>query len=98
MPQFNVSFSEPPEIAPFAFPPQMEIGTRLQVTCSVFSGDFPLTISWLKDGLPIPLDLRITEHNTPLASSLLFMEVRFIFSDFFWWISQAGGVKSTSKK
>ncbi|KAK2727017.1 hypothetical protein QYM36_007761, partial [Artemia franciscana] len=71
-----VIVSKPPEIAPFAFPPQMEIGTRLQVTCSVFSGDFPLTISWLKDGLPIPLDLRITEHNTPLASSLLFMEVR----------------------
>lgn len=43
-------------MAPFAFPGTLVEGNRAQVSCGVISGDLPITISWRKDGGPLPRD------------------------------------------
>lgn len=42
----------PPRIGPFAFGELIE-GARTQVQCAIQAGDLPLTLRWLKDGLPV---------------------------------------------
>ncbi len=39
--------------------------------CSIRLGDVPITISWLKDGEPIPPGIGITESQTAFSRSLL---------------------------
>lgn len=43
----------PPRVAPFFFRSNSEAGIRIQVSCSVEEGDLPVTITWLKDGVPV---------------------------------------------
>ncbi|KAE9541724.1 hypothetical protein AGLY_003715 [Aphis glycines] len=46
----------PPVIEPFNFPADGLVeGTRTRVVCGVSHGDPPLSIAWLKDGAPVPL-------------------------------------------
>ncbi|XP_026677051.1 Down syndrome cell adhesion molecule-like protein Dscam2 [Diaphorina citri] len=49
----HISVTVPPKIAPFEFQPDLHSGDRAGVQCLVTKGDPPLTISWLKNGLPI---------------------------------------------
>lgn len=51
-------FVEPPGIDPFSFPSKKQ-GDRIVVSCTVSSGDEPLTITWTKDGHTIPPDMGI---------------------------------------
>lgn len=51
--------TEPPKIAPFQFPEELEVGGSTQATCSLISGDKPIQFSWLKDNLPIPSTLKV---------------------------------------
>ena len=42
-----VTFSEPPQIAPFSFASEsVDEGSFAQITCSITKGDEPLKISW----------------------------------------------------
>lgn len=52
-------FTEPPKIAPFQFPEELEVGGSTQATCSLVSGDKPIQFSWHKDNLPIPSTLKV---------------------------------------
>ncbi|XP_022236625.1 Down syndrome cell adhesion molecule-like protein Dscam2, partial [Limulus polyphemus] len=50
----------PPLIGEFHFDKNLHEGMRTRVYCSIAQGDQPITISWLKDGHPIPNDLGIS--------------------------------------
>ncbi|XP_067138807.1 cell adhesion molecule Dscam1-like isoform X1 [Centruroides vittatus] len=63
----------PPKITPFSFPENAEEGMRASVSCSVPVGDPPISILWLKDGLPISTDVRISlELIDDFVSTLVF--------------------------
>ncbi|KAF2985334.1 hypothetical protein EK904_001744 [Melospiza melodia maxima] len=64
-----VSFIVPPFIQPFEFP-RFSIGQRVFIPCVVVSGDLPITITWQKDGRPIPASLGVTIDNIDFTSSL----------------------------
>ncbi|XP_027854261.2 cell adhesion molecule Dscam2 isoform X3 [Aphis gossypii] len=52
----SVDVIVPPVIEPFNFPADGLVeGTRTRVVCGVSHGDPPLSIAWLKDGAPVPL-------------------------------------------
>lgn len=53
-------FTEPPKIAPFLFPEELEVGGSTQATCSLISGDKPIQFTWHKDNLPIPSLLKVS--------------------------------------
>ncbi|XP_023212047.1 Down syndrome cell adhesion molecule-like protein Dscam2, partial [Centruroides sculpturatus] len=66
-------FLVPPKITPFSFPENAEEGMRASVSCSVPVGDPPISILWLKDGLPISTDVRISlELIDDFVSTLVF--------------------------
>ncbi|XP_071452909.1 cell adhesion molecule Dscam1 [Hetaerina americana] len=52
-----VRVKSPPVIEPFSFPEHTREGSRLQISCSVSSGDLPLRFLWLKDNNPLVLPL-----------------------------------------
>lgn len=62
-------FLVPPFIQPFEFP-RFSIGQRVFIPCVVVSGDLPITITWQKDGRPIPASLGVTIDNIDFTSSL----------------------------
>ncbi|XP_074653669.1 cell adhesion molecule Dscam1-like [Tubulanus polymorphus] len=66
----TVKVMEPPHIDPFRFP-QRKQGERVRVACFVSSGDSPITMSWVKDGKPIPPDLGVVLHQLDTFSSTL---------------------------
>ncbi|XP_043491862.1 Down syndrome cell adhesion molecule-like protein Dscam2 isoform X4 [Polistes fuscatus] len=71
----RLTVSSPPVMSPFNFPPNLQEGSRAQVTCSVISGDLPIYFSWLKDGEPLPSSLRIEERGAEFFSLLVFKEL-----------------------
>lgn len=66
---FLFFLSVPPFIQPFEFP-RFSIGQRVFIPCVVVSGDLPITITWQKDGRPIPASLGVTIDNIDFTSSL----------------------------
>ncbi|CAN7984984.1 unnamed protein product, partial [Ixodes hexagonus] len=62
---------------PFAFPKTLAEGMQVVITCSVRSGDTPIKIWWLKDGVPFSkTQLNIHEASLgDLGSNLVFNEV-----------------------
>ncbi|XP_038065482.1 Down syndrome cell adhesion molecule homolog isoform X2 [Patiria miniata] len=71
--KFTLAVHIPPEIAPFSTPPLPQ-GQRTQLLCTIPRGDVPITISWLKDGGPIPPGIGITQSQTAFSSSLLILD------------------------
>ncbi|KAI5734243.1 hypothetical protein M8J77_004297 [Diaphorina citri] len=67
----HISVTVPPKIAPFEFQPDLHSGDRAGVQCLVTKGDPPLTISWLKNGLPILSDAEITIRSSGEYTSSL---------------------------
>ncbi|KAL2310354.1 hypothetical protein Nmel_002003 [Mimus melanotis] len=65
----HVTVKVPPFIQPFEFP-RFSIGQRVFIPCVVVSGDLPITITWQKDGRPIPASLGVTIDNIDFTSSL----------------------------
>ena len=67
----SLCVAEPPVIDPFSFPKRKQ-GDRIVVTCVISSGDLPITITWEKDGKPIPHGLgvmiQVGSHTRPLSS------------------------------
>ncbi|KAK3933279.1 Down syndrome cell adhesion molecule-like protein Dscam2 [Frankliniella fusca] len=66
----------PPEIAPFQFPSTLVEGNRAQVSCSLISGDLPISISWRKDGGPLPRDQAVNSQQMEFFSHLTFSDLR----------------------
>ncbi|XP_015187903.1 PREDICTED: Down syndrome cell adhesion molecule-like protein Dscam2 isoform X4 [Polistes dominula] len=73
--EIRLTVSSPPVMSPFNFPPNLQEGSRAQVTCTVISGDLPIYFSWLKDGEPLPSSLRIEERGAEFFSLLVFKEL-----------------------
>ncbi|XP_043274690.1 Down syndrome cell adhesion molecule-like protein Dscam2 isoform X2 [Venturia canescens] len=71
----RLTVSSPPVMSPFGFPPNLQEGSRAQVTCSITSGDLPIYFSWLKDGKPLPSSLQIEERGAEFFSVLVFKEL-----------------------
>lgn len=69
LPSVTFFFLVPPFIQPFEFP-RFSIGQRVFIPCVVVSGDLPITITWQKDGRPIPASLGVTIDNIDFTSSL----------------------------
>ena len=70
----SLCVAEPPVIDPFSFPKRKQ-GDRIVVTCVISSGDLPITITWEKDGKPIPHGLGVmiqvgshTRPSSPVAT------------------------------
>ncbi|KAL1110124.1 hypothetical protein AAG570_008201, partial [Ranatra chinensis] len=59
--------NEPAEITAFTLP-TLEIGSRLQATCTVHKGDPPLNITWSKDGMIITRDISMYNVYTSILS------------------------------
>ncbi|XP_059473437.1 cell adhesion molecule Dscam2-like isoform X4 [Neocloeon triangulifer] len=71
----GLDIMKPPEIAPFQFPATLREGMRAQVSCSIISGDFPISISWKKDGAPLAPEPDVAEQQHQFFSNLLFMNL-----------------------
>ncbi|XP_065340090.1 cell adhesion molecule Dscam1-like isoform X3 [Cloeon dipterum] len=71
----GLDIMKPPEIAPFQFPATLREGMRAQVSCSIISGDFPISISWRKDGTPLAPEPDVAEQQHQFVSNLLFMNL-----------------------
>lgn len=65
------SLSVPPIIEPFSFQDGLSEGMRTRTVCGVSSGDQPLVVSWLKDGLPLTPALGVNVSALDPYSSLL---------------------------
>jgi Down syndrome cell adhesion protein len=48
---------------------------RAQVSCSIISGDFPIAISWRKDGGMLTPEPDVAEQQHQFVSNLLFMNL-----------------------
>ncbi|KAK3933321.1 Down syndrome cell adhesion molecule-like protein Dscam2, partial [Frankliniella fusca] len=71
----HLNVMKPPVIVPFSFHSGLEDGNRLQVSCSIMSGDLPISIEWRKDGRPLPADPSVSEQQHQFASNLLFSDL-----------------------
>ncbi|CAL1270596.1 unnamed protein product [Larinioides sclopetarius] len=70
----SLNIMAPPIVEPFSFASGLSEGKRATVTCVVSSGDLPIRISWMKDGHPLPDDLRgsistVNEFTSTLSFS-----------------------------
>ena len=63
-----------PVVDEFSFPGHLREGRRTRLTCTVSSGDPPITLRWEKDGEPLqPASLGLTvEYMNEFTSSLFF--------------------------
>lgn len=69
---WNILFAEPPEIVPFTFGADtIDQGKFAQLTCSIRSGDKPLTITWSLKGDIISSDPVITTTMIGQQTSML---------------------------
>ncbi|KAK3920463.1 Down syndrome cell adhesion molecule-like protein Dscam2 [Frankliniella fusca] len=62
----EVEVIAPPKLSPFGPSLSAHEGERASLTCSVVSGDPPLRLQWLKDGLPLDTVHRVDEYNSIL--------------------------------
>lgn len=78
LPTSSISYiTEKPSISPFRFPSSLTEGMSVITTCSILTGDPPIQVEWLKDGLPLDLvSLNIHRNEMgDLGSSLVFRSV-----------------------
>ncbi|KAL1430257.1 hypothetical protein MTO96_015201 [Rhipicephalus appendiculatus] len=61
--QLAVHVMTPPVVNPFSFADDLIEGKRAGAACIVSDGDLPITIQWLKDGIPV-------EHQRELGASV----------------------------
>lgn len=58
----------------FGIPEEVEAGQLLQVSCTVTKGDEPVTIQWMKDGIPLASSTKFHITNMNSRMSLLILE------------------------
>lgn len=64
----------PPKLGPFISDRTLHLGERASLTCSVTKGDLPLTMSWLKDGMPLDPKHRLSVQQVDQFNSILLIE------------------------
>ncbi|XP_049268848.1 LOW QUALITY PROTEIN: Down syndrome cell adhesion molecule-like protein Dscam2 [Rhipicephalus sanguineus] len=79
--QLAVHVMTPPLVSPFSFPDDLTEGKRAGAACIISEGDLPITIQWLKDGLPLDpeLEASVAKAND-YTSFLSFTGVRQLHS------------------
>ncbi|XP_075732107.1 cell adhesion molecule Dscam1-like [Rhipicephalus microplus] len=79
--QLAVHVMTPPLVSPFSFPDDLTEGKRAGAACIISEGDLPITIEWLKDGLPLhpELEASVAKAND-YTSFLSFTGVRQLHS------------------
>uniref|UniRef100_A0A8D9EQZ0 Down syndrome cell adhesion molecule-like protein Dscam2 n=2 Tax=Cacopsylla melanoneura TaxID=428564 RepID=A0A8D9EQZ0_9HEMI len=70
-----LNIMKPPVITPFSFLDNLQQGNRAHVSCSITSGDLPITIVWHKDGKPLPNDPDVQEQQMLFLSTLMFKKL-----------------------
>ncbi|KAG1670059.1 Down syndrome cell adhesion molecule-like protein Dscam2 [Nymphon striatum] len=65
-----------PEIGTLSSPGKVEVGKLVTIVCTVKDGDEPIRISWLKDGLPLSVDLGIDFMEAKRFSYLQIREIK----------------------
>ncbi|XP_039278210.1 Down syndrome cell adhesion molecule-like protein Dscam2 isoform X4 [Nilaparvata lugens] len=66
---------KPPQIQPFQFPDNLQEGHRAQVSCTIISGDFPVDISWYKDGRPLTQEPDVQQQVHQFVNALFFSKL-----------------------
>lgn len=72
---FFMLLSEPPQIQPFQFADNLQEGHRTQVSCTILSGDFPIDITWHKDGRPLTQEPDVQQQVHQFVNSLFFSKL-----------------------
>ncbi|MPC46312.1 Titin [Portunus trituberculatus] len=74
--EFSASLEvmEKPAILPFAFPVEVQEGQLLQVTCTVTTGDEPVTLQWYKDSQPLTPSAKFMINDITSKMSLLVLQ------------------------
>lgn len=65
--------SEKPEILPFEFPMEVKEGQLLQVSCTVTTGDDPVTLRWYKDDMPLGSSSKFMINNVDSKMNFLIL-------------------------
>ena len=66
----------PPELAVYGAEEALNSGDDVSLTCNVFKGDTPLSISWTFHGKQLPMDRQFTTQPVgPRTSYLLIRDV-----------------------
>ncbi|KAG1696518.1 Down syndrome cell adhesion molecule-like protein Dscam2 [Nymphon striatum] len=72
----TVRITKKPEIGTLSSPGKVEVGKLVTIVCTVKDGDEPIRISWLKDGLPLSVDLGIDFMEAKRFSYLQIREIK----------------------
>lgn len=69
-------FTEKPKLLPFTFPMEVQVGQLLQVSCTVLSGDDPISLKWFKDNeLLLPSSKFIINNVVARMSQLILQDI-----------------------
>lgn len=71
--------TEKPKILPFEFPSEVKEGQLLQVSCTVTTGDDPVTLQWYKDEMPLTSSSKFMISN--VDSKMNFLILRDVGSE-----------------
>ncbi|XP_023335862.1 Down syndrome cell adhesion molecule-like protein Dscam2 [Eurytemora carolleeae] len=66
---------EAPKISPFAFDGDLKEGDRSQVSCTISSGDLPISIRWEKNGNQLEASKNVQIQSNPFSSSIFFFSL-----------------------
>lgn len=67
-------FAEKPKLLPFTFPAEVQAGQLLQVSCTVLSGDDPMSLKWYKDNQPLLPSSKFIINNVVARMSQLILQ------------------------
>ena len=67
-------FAEKPKLLPFTFPLEVQVGQLLQVSCTVLSGDDPVSLMWYKDNELLLSSSKFIINNVVARMSQLILQ------------------------
>nr|AEC50084.1 down syndrome cell adhesion molecule [Pacifastacus leniusculus] len=70
----DVQVMEKPKLLPFTFPVEVQAGQLLQVSCTLLSGDDPVTLQWYKDKQPLTSSSKFMINNVVSRMSQLILQ------------------------
>lgn len=68
-------FTEPPQIQPFQFPPEIKKGDTASIVCAVMRGTSPFTFSWFRNGKSLKNNERVNQIFNNKVSTLVIESV-----------------------
>ncbi|KAK7073926.1 hypothetical protein SK128_017781 [Halocaridina rubra] len=73
---FFLSVVKPPVLADLKFPSGLVEKMRFSLSCSLLSGDLPISLRWSKNGRSLPQDPVLAETHSQFFSNLVFSDIR----------------------